>query len=164
MGHYHWISLTAAIESNVPTANKQWNEDKQFHHLCQNAGVKTIYRFLPITWCCSLQTSSHACCKFFTAISYKMFIRQQSSAEAEELGGGHYWGQQYSWKCPVLPWISRGQGAPGFFMHSSASGVELCWSNPPPPQCVLYRYPWQFNTANSSPLKKISTTMPTNEC
>ena len=32
----------------------------------------------------------------------------------------------------------------------------------PLPPCVLYRYPCQFNTANSSPLKKIATTMQTN--
>ena len=33
---------------------KQCNRNKQSCNLRHNSGVKTIYRFLPITWCCSL--------------------------------------------------------------------------------------------------------------
>ena len=51
------VIVDGALSLNIPYSShwvkcsnsKQWNEDKQFHHLCQNAGVKTIYRFLPIT-------------------------------------------------------------------------------------------------------------------
>ena len=59
---------------------KQCNGNKQSYNLRHNSGVKTIYRFLPMTWCCSLQTSSQACCEFFAAITSKMFMTTQSGA------------------------------------------------------------------------------------
>ena len=49
MEHYHWTTYTLPVESNVSTAHKQGNENKQFYHPRQNVGVKTIYRLLLIT-------------------------------------------------------------------------------------------------------------------
>ena len=78
MGRYHWITHAPPVESNVSTAHKQCNENKQSFNWRHNTGVETIYRLQPIAWCCSFHTNSQKCCEFFPAIIWKYAWRYRA--------------------------------------------------------------------------------------